>query len=146
LWRVSGAAYSWRVDRPRVLLAEDHPGVAEQLRRLLEPEFDVIATVCDGRALLAAEDELRPDVVVTDIMMPVLDGITATTALLARRPGTRVVLVTMHDDTDLAERGYTAGALACVLKLTAADELVPAVRTATRGERHMSSRLRDPPG
>jgi DNA-binding NarL/FixJ family response regulator len=133
------------MNRPRVLLAEDHPGVAEQLRRLLEPEFEVVATVCDGAALLAAEDQVRPDVVVTDIMMPVLDGITATVALLARRPGTRVVLVTVHDDSELAERGYAAGALACVLKLTAADELVPAVRTAIRGERHVSLRLRDPP-
>ena len=133
------------MNRPRVLLAEDHPGVAEQLRRLLEPDFEVVATVCDGAALLAAEDQIRPDVVVSDIMMPVLDGITATTALLARRPGTRVVLVTVHDDAELAERGYAAGALACVLKLTAADELVPAVRTAIRGERHVSLRLRDPP-
>ena len=146
MWRVSGAAYSWRMDRPRVLLAEDHPGVAEELRRLLEPEFDVIATVCDGRALLTAEDELRPDVVVTDITMPGLDGISATAALLARRSGTRVVLVTVHDDADLAERGYAAGALACVLKLTAADELVPAVRMAIRGQRQVSPRLRDPPG
>jgi DNA-binding NarL/FixJ family response regulator len=84
-------------------------------------------------------------VVVTDTMMPGLDGITATAALLARRPGTRVVLVTVHDDAALAERGYAVGALACVLKLTAADELVPAVRMAIRGERHVPPRLRDPP-
>ncbi len=78
------------MDRSRSLLAEDHPGVAEQLRGLLEAEFDVVATVSDGRALLTAEDKIRPDVVVTDIMMPGLDGITATPALLARRPATRV--------------------------------------------------------
>jgi DNA-binding NarL/FixJ family response regulator len=131
--------------RPRVLLAEDHPAVAEQLRGLLESEFDVVATVGDGVALLTAEDEIRPDVVVTDIMMPGLDGIRATAALVARRSGTRVVLVTVHDDAELAERGYAAGALACVLKLTAADELVPAVRTAIRGERHVSAWLRGPP-
>jgi DNA-binding NarL/FixJ family response regulator len=131
--------------RPRVLLAEDHPGVAEQLRALLEPEFDVVATVGDGVALLRAEDELRPDAVVTDITMPRLDGITATAALLERRPGTRVVLITVHGDTELAERGYAAGALACVPKVAAADELVPAVRMAIRGERHVVPRLRDPP-
>jgi two-component system NarL family response regulator len=134
------------VARPRVLLAEDHPGVAEQLRGLLEPEFDVVATVGDGAALLTLEDELRPDVVITDITMPRLDGITATAALMARRPGTRVVLVTVHDDAELAERGYAAGALACVLKVAAADELVPAVRMAMRGEHHVPPRLRDPPG
>ena len=133
------------MDRPRLLLAEDHPAVAEQLRRLLEPEFDVVATVGDGGALLTAEDEIRPDVVVTDIMMPGLDGITATAALLARRPGTRVVLVTAHDNAELTEQGYAAGALACVLKLAAADELVPAVRTAIRGERHVSPRSRNAP-
>ena len=139
------APYSRRMDRPRILLAEDHPAVAEQLRGLLEPEFDVVAMVGDGEALLRAEDELRPDVVVSDIMMPKLDGISATAALLARRPCARVVLVTVHDNAELAERGYAAGALACVLKLTAADDLVPAVRTAMRGERHVSPRLRDPP-
>ena len=78
-------------------------------------------------------------------MMPSLDGISTTAALLARRPGTRVVLVTVHDDADPAEHGYTAGALAGVLKLTAADELVRAVRVAIRDERRVSSRLRDPP-
>ena len=131
--------------RPRILLAEDHPGVAEQLRGLLESEFDVVATVGDGKALLTVEDRIRPDVVVTDITMPGLDGISATTALLARRPDTRVVLVTVHDDADLAERGYAAGALACVLKVAAADELVSAVRLAIRGERHVTPRLRAPP-
>jgi DNA-binding NarL/FixJ family response regulator len=129
------------VDRPRVLLAEDHPRVAAELRRLLEPEFDVVGTVGDGDALLRAADDARPDVIVTDIAMPGLDGIAATAALLARRPGTRVVLVTVHDDPELVERGYAAGALAYVLKLTAADELVPAVRTAMRGERYVSPRL-----
>ena len=74
------------MNRPRVLLAEDHPGVAEALRRLLEPEFDVVAVVGDGRALLREEAVLRPDVIVTDIVMPGLDGIAATAALRARRP------------------------------------------------------------
>src|SRR5882672_3353788 len=122
------------MDRPRVLLAEDHPGIAEELRTLLEVEFDVIATVADGSALLRAVDNARPDVVVTDVVMPGLDGIAATVALRARHPGTRVVLVTVHDDSELVERGYAAGALAYVLKHVAARELVPAVRAALRGE------------
>jgi DNA-binding NarL/FixJ family response regulator len=126
--------------RPRVLLAEDHPHVAEELRRLLEPEFDVAAVVSDGHALLREADALRPDVIVTDIVMPGLDGIAATEALLARRPGSRVVLVTVHDDPELADRGYAVGALACVLKLAAARDLVPAVRAALRGEPQVSSR------
>ena len=75
------------MDRPRVLLAEDHPGVAKQQGGVLEAELHVVATI---RALLTAEDEIRPDVVVTDIMMPGLEGSTATAALLARCPATRV--------------------------------------------------------
>ena len=125
------------MDRSRVLLAEDHPGVAEQLRKLLEVEFDVVGTVADGHALLRAADECHPDVIVTDIMMPGLDGIAVTAALIARRLCTRVVLVTVHDDPGLAERGYAAGALAYVLKHTAGHELVPAVRAAMRGERYV---------
>ena len=127
------------MDRPRVVLAEDHARITEQLRELLEPEFDVVATVADGLALLRVVDHVHPDVVVTDIVMPGLDGIAATAALLARRPDTRVVLVTVHDDPELAERGYAAGALAFVSKNRAGDDLVPAVRAAMRGERYVST-------
>jgi DNA-binding NarL/FixJ family response regulator len=127
------------MSRARVLVAEDHPRVAEELRRLLEREFEVAAMVEDGRALLWQAEVIRPDVVVTDIVMPALDGIAATEELLARHPGTRVILVTVYDDPELVERGYAAGALACVLKQTAARDLVPAVRAALRGERYVAS-------
>jgi DNA-binding NarL/FixJ family response regulator len=130
------------MDRPRVVLAEDHAPVAEQLRKLLEPEFDVVATVVDGDALLRAVDEFHPDVIVTDIVMPGLDGIAATVELLARNPEARVVLVTAHEDSELTERGYAAGALANISKHSAGRELVPAVRAAMRGERYVSSGAR----
>ena len=71
------------MDRPRLLLAEDHARVAEELRGLLAAEFDVVATVADGNALLRAVDDYHPDVIVTDIVMPGLDGIAATVALRA---------------------------------------------------------------
>jgi DNA-binding NarL/FixJ family response regulator len=119
-----------------VLLAEDHPRVAEELRRLLESEFDVVGVVRDGHALVREADALRPDVIVTDIVMPGLDGIGATAELLARRPGARVVLVTVHDEPEMVERGFAAGALAYVVKLNASRELIPAVRSALRGVRH----------
>jgi DNA-binding NarL/FixJ family response regulator len=128
--------------RPRVLLADDHPAVADELRKLLEAEFDVVAVVTDGNALLREAEVTHPEVVVTDIAMPGRDGISATRALLARHPGTRVVLVTVHDDPELAERGYAAGALAYVLKITAPHDLVPAVHAAMRGERYVSQRGR----
>src|SRR5262245_20680871 len=126
--------------RPRVLLAEDHPRVAEELRRLLEREFDVVAVVADGDALLREADIVQHDAVVTDIAMPGRDGIAAAGALLTRHPRTPVVLVTAHDDPELAEGGYAAGALACVLKVAAAHDLVPAVRAALRGERYPATR------
>jgi len=125
-----------------VVLAEDHAGVAEQLRSLLAPEFDVVATVANGHALIRAVEADRPDVVVTDIIMPGLDGIAATAELVARCPDTRVVLVTVHDDPELAERGYAAGALGFVTKHRAGQELVAAVRAAVRGERYLSPHLR----
>jgi DNA-binding NarL/FixJ family response regulator len=134
------------MSRPRVLLADDHPGVAEELRRLLESEFDVVGVVADGKALVREVENRRPDVVVTDIVMPGLDGIAATKAILASRPDTRVVLVTVHDDPELAEWGYAAGARACVMKLTASQDLLPAVRTALRGERYPPPRAANPGG
>ncbi len=124
------------MDRPRVLLAEDHAPIAEQLRKLLEAEFDVVAVVEDGPSLIRAAEELRPDVIVTDIVMPGLDGIAATVALIAKRPDTRVVLVTAFNGPELAERGYAAGALAHVSKHSAGRELVPAVKAVLRGERY----------
>ena len=129
--------------RARVLLAEDHPRVAEELRRVLEREFEVIAVVADGNELLRAAGISDPDVVVTDIAMPGCDGIEATRLLVARHPAARVVLVTVHDDAELMERGYAAGALAYVLKAAAARDLIPAVRAALRGERFLPAREPD---
>ena len=131
------------MSRPRVLLAEDNPTMAAELRRLLEAEMEVVALVADGAALVAAADALRPDVIVTDIVMPGRNGIDATAALLRERPGTRIVLVTIHDDPALVELGRVAGALGHVLKLAAADDLVPAVHAALRNERYVSSRVRE---
>src|SRR5262249_44056081 len=135
-------SYCLSVNRPRVVLAEDHAWMAQELRNLLAQEFDVIATVADGHALVRTAQTTRPDVVVTDIVMPGLDGIAATAALLATCPDTRVVLITVHDDPGLAERGYAAGALGYVSKHHASQELVPAVRSAIRGERYVSPHIR----
>jgi DNA-binding NarL/FixJ family response regulator len=133
------------MSRPRVLLAEDNPVMAAELRGLLEPELEVVATVTDGAALVAEANLARPDVIVTDIVMPHRSGIDATVELLRRHPDARVVLVTVHDDPALVERGRAAGALGHVLKVAAATDLVPAVRAALRSERYVSSRLRRRP-
>jgi DNA-binding NarL/FixJ family response regulator len=122
---------------PRVLLADDHPETSQLLRGLLQPEFEVIALVQDGLTLVAAAEQMLPDVIVSDISMPGLDGIEAAAAILRRNPAARIVLVTVHDDQALADRGFATGALGYVVKSAAGEDLVPAVRSALRGERHI---------
>jgi DNA-binding NarL/FixJ family response regulator len=124
--------------RARVLLADDHPEVVENLRALLEPEFDVVATVADGNALVAAAEALAPDVIVTDIAMPGLNGITAAGEIRRRNPAARIVFVTVYNHPVLVEKGLATGALGYVLKLRAGDDLVPAIRAVLRGEQHLS--------
>lgn len=132
------------MERPRVLLAEDNPAMAVELRMLLETELDVVATVADGAALIAVVDATQPAVVVTDIVMPGRNGIDATAELLRRRPGIRVVLVTIHDDPALVARGLAAGALGYVTKARAATDLLPAVAAALGGRRFVSASVGRP--
>jgi DNA-binding NarL/FixJ family response regulator len=121
-----------------VLLADDHAAVVEQLRGVLEPEFEVAAVVGDGRALVEAADAIRPDVIVTDIGMPCLDGIAAALMILRKYPEARIVFVTVHAEAELLHRALGTGTLGYVLKHAAGDELVLAVRAALRGERYVS--------
>lgn len=115
------------VKRTTVVLAEDHPPIAEQLRELLGDEFDVLAVVAHGAALVKAARRLRPDIVVTDISMPGMDGIQAARELLTERPGLPVVFITVHDDVTLARTALSIGR-GYVLKASAGDELVEALR------------------
>ena len=94
-----------------------------------------MATVRDGRALVDAAARVSPDAIVTDISMPVLDGIEATRQILGTNPSARVVFVTVHVDPLLMRRGLAAGGLGYVPKVSAGEELVPAVWAALRGER-----------
>ena len=124
-----------------MLLAEDHKGTAEQLRDLLQPHFEVVALVEDGRALVSAVERLLPDVIVADISMPMLDGIEAAVLIRRRDPEARIVLVTVHEERILVTRGLASGALGYVLKDSAGDELVPAIHAALIGERFVSRAL-----
>ena len=126
------------MSHPRVVVADDHMETAELLCGLLHTEFDVIAQVQDGVALVNAVERLAPDVIVTDISMPRLDGITAAKRILHMNPAARIVFVTAHCEPTLVARGFETGALAFLLKRTAGEELVPAVRSALRGERHVA--------
>ena len=128
--------------RPRLLLADDHRETAEQLRKLLRPHFDGVALVRGGHALVGAAERLTPDVIVADISMPGLDGIEAAAQIRRRDSGARIVLVTVHAEPILVERGLVAGALGYVLKDAAGDELVTAVHAALGGDRYISRGLR----
>ena len=127
--------------RPRVLLADDHLLVAEALKSLLTPEFDLVGVVGDGHALVEAAGRLRPDVIVADITMPHLNGIDALIQL--RQGGNRVpvVFLTMHRDVAFARRALEAGASGFVLKHSAAVELISAVRAALEGKTYLTPQL-----
>jgi DNA-binding NarL/FixJ family response regulator len=123
--------------RPRLLLADDHPETRALLRTLLQLDFDVVGEVENGFELVSAADRLSPDVIVTDVSMPGVDGIEAATRIRDKNPAARIVFVSVHTDPSLVARGLATGALAYVPKLAAGDELVSAVQAAMRGERHV---------
>jgi DNA-binding NarL/FixJ family response regulator len=124
--------------RLKVLLADDHRIVAEGLMRLLEPEFELVGVVEDGRALLAAAKALNPDVIVSDITMPELNGVEALEELKKVNPAVRVVFLTMHHNVAYARQAMDAGALGYVLKHSAPDELILAVRAAGAGRTYVT--------
>jgi DNA-binding NarL/FixJ family response regulator len=126
------------MSRPRILIADDHQILAEGLRGLLEPEFEVVAVVADGRELLAAAGTHRPDVIVADVTMPSLNGIEAAAQLRQAGSEAKVVFLTMHRDVAYARRALEAGAAGFVLKHSAASELVAAVREALRGRTYVT--------
>ena len=128
--------------RPRVLLAEDHAETAERLRKLLRADFDVIASVEDGAALVDAAARLSPDVIVTDIAMSGIDGIAAAVLIRRHDADARIVFVTVHAESMLVEAGLEAGALGYVLKDSAGDELIAAIRAALCGQQYVSRELR----
>lgn len=127
--------------RPRLLLADDHRLVAEGLKSLLDPEFDLLDIVEDGRALVAAAKRLRPEVIVADIAMPELNGIDALVQLKKDMPGVKVVFLTMHLEVAYARRALEAGAAGFVLKHSASAELIMAIRAALAGKTYITPAL-----
>ncbi len=119
--------------RPTVLLADDHPMMAEGLRKLLEPEFEVVEVVRDGRALLAAAAARRPDLVITDISMPRLDGLEAARQLRGRFPEIRVLVLSIHTESSWVQAAFEAGAHAYLSKTSAPEEIETAVREVLKG-------------
>jgi DNA-binding NarL/FixJ family response regulator len=126
------------MSKPSILIADDHPILAEGLRSLLEPEFEVVGVVADGRELVAAGKKHRPDVIVADVTMPSLNGIEAVKQLRDAGVDSKVVFLTMHHDVSYARRAMEVGATGFVLKHSLASELVTAIREALRGKTYVT--------
>lgn len=124
--------------RPRILLADDHVILLDAFRALLEPEFDVVGTVTDGRALVAECLRLEPDVVLIDISMPLLNGLDAGRQLMAHRRPARLIYLTMNQDPYLAGEALRLGASGYLLKSSAATELTQAIREALKGRTYLT--------
>lgn len=124
--------------KPTVILADDHTLVLEGFRRLLETHCELLATVGDGQALLQAVARHRPDIVILDISMPVMNGIEAARTLKAKFPSMKLVFVTMHADPAYLRAAFQAGASGYILKQSLSDELTQALHTVLRGQTYVT--------
>ncbi len=129
----------------RILLADDHPMTLEGIRAFLEPHFLSVGTVTDGRALVEAALSLKPDLIVLDITMPLLNGIEAATRIHKNLPRTKLLFVTMHSDPAYLEAALTAGATGYVLKSAARSELLDACAAVLKGQIYVSPGLSTEP-
>ncbi len=124
--------------RIRVLLADDHEAMLNRVADLLGGECDVIGTAIDGRQALDAAKHLKPDVLVLDISMPVINGMETARRLKAAGAKARIVFLTVHDDPDFAREALEAGALGYVIKSRIASDLVTALKEAHAGRSFLS--------
>jgi len=140
---------------PSAILADDHKLLVEAFRKLLEPHFEIVATVSDGRALLDVAENLKPDVILLDIGMPLLNGLEAARQLKNKLPAVKLIFLTMHEDPDLAIQAMRAGASGYLLKTSASSELLHAIQEALKGRIYITphvsqgmekSFIRDPRG
>jgi len=126
------------VTRPRILIADDHQMLLDAFTALLEPEFEVVGAVTDGRTLLDEFARLHPDVVLIDISMPLLNGLDAGRQLKAARAGVKLIYLTMNADPDVASEALRLGASGYVLKSSAGLELKQAIHEALRGRSYIT--------
>lgn len=126
------------MNRPRVLLADDHTMILAGLRSLLESDFDLVGTAEDGRALLDAAAQLKPDVIMIDISMPLLNGIEAARQLKKAVPQSKIIFLTMHADVAYVKEAFRAGASGYLIKRSAATELVTAINEVMKGRTYVT--------
>lgn len=128
----------------RVLLADDNPSMLQAARRILEPDFQVVGTVHDGEALLEAADALRPDVLILDISMGMLNGLEAARLLTRTGSKAKIIFLTVHPDQEFVEEAFSVGALGYVVKPRLGTDLLLAVREALMGRAFVSPDLKVP--
>ena len=129
--------------RVRILLADDHQVVLEGLQRILDrPQFKIVATVMDGRALVEAARESRPDLILADVSMPLLSGIQALREILPIQPKAKVIFLTMHAEVSYALEAVTMGASGYVLKTSAGEELIAAIQEVLQGRIYVATTIR----
>ncbi|HEX7335080.1 MAG TPA: response regulator transcription factor [Pyrinomonadaceae bacterium] len=126
------------VNRVRVLVADDHTILAEGLKGLMEKDYDLVGIVADGRALVEAAIRLKPDIVVTDISMPLLNGLDAMRQLKKEGTDARFIFLTMHANPQYATEAFRAGANGYLLKQSAADEFLAAMREVLKGRTYIT--------
>lgn len=124
--------------RPRILMADDHSIVLAGLRKLVEMEGEVVSTVEDGRALVEEAQKLRPDVILLDISMPLLNGLDAARQLTKLVPESKLIFLTMHATPTYATEAFKAGASAYLIKRSAASELKQAIQAVMRGQHYLT--------
>ena len=129
------------MSKVRVLLADDHEGILMWAREVLSEEFEVVGAVRNGRDAVEEVQRLDPEVLVIDICMPVLDGLRAASQLCSTCR-TKVVILTIHDNSDFVEAAFAAGASAYVLKSEMASQLVPAIQQVLGGSQYISSSIK----
>src|SRR4030095_10362698 len=123
---------------PRVLLADDHALLLGAFEKLLADECEIVGQVSDGRALVAAAERLKPDLVILDISMPLLNGLDAGRQIKQKLRNTKLIFLTMNEDPDLAAEAFRAGASGYVLKRSAATELTTAIREVMLGRSYIT--------
>jgi DNA-binding NarL/FixJ family response regulator len=128
--------------KPRVLLADDHTLVLDGLRKILEPECEVVGAVEDGRSLLVTAKQLQPDIILLDISMPLLNGVEAARRLRTAAPDAKVIFVTMHADATYVAGAFRAGASGYVLKRCASVELLKAINQVLTGRPYITPLIR----
>ena len=127
--------------KPSVLMADDHSLILAGLRKLVEADCDVVGTVEDGRALVEAAQELRPDLIILDISMPLLNGLEAARQLRTLVPDSKIIFLTMHASPTYATEAFQAGASGYLLKHSATEELSQAIKSVLQGRHYLTPLL-----